>query len=354
MRLLPAPDGPVPNRPNRTVSSRVVFVGLTCFGLWSLVDAPQLFRNAQASPLGVRRSVAMSVLRPLVRFDQSLGISRLTNAANDVLGRRGTVGGSVTGTGALPANLHKGVRGPQPPNGYVGASPVTIPAASAPADWPPPISQPTTAHALVLLEIGDSLGEDLGFGLADVLPSPQVRLIQAAVGDTGLSRPDYYNWPAQLQEDLDEYHPQGVIVFLGANDAQSFMENGQVVSLGTPLWSADYSARVSAMMEEATQAGAHVLWVGMPIMQSTGLSEDMVVLNSIYSRVSTEYAGVSYFPSWNIFTTASGQYSEFLPGADGSEEAVRDPDGIHLTQSGDDLLARAVIGAMDDDWRLNL
>ena len=39
---------------------------------------------------------------------------------------------------------------------------------------------------------------------------------------TGLTRPDYYNWPAELQADLPKYSPQVVVVMMGANDPQDF------------------------------------------------------------------------------------------------------------------------------------
>ena len=73
-----------------------------------------------------------------------------------------------------------------------------------------------------VLEVGDSLGIDLGWGLTDELSGSKHRLIAVAVGDTGLAEPSYYDWPAQLSVDLRLYHPGTVIVFLGANDVESF------------------------------------------------------------------------------------------------------------------------------------
>ena len=39
---------------------------------------------------------------------------------------------------------------------------------------------------------------------------------------TGLTRPDYFNWPAELQSDLAKYNPQVVVIMIGANDPQDF------------------------------------------------------------------------------------------------------------------------------------
>ena len=120
---------------------------------------------------------------------------------------------------------------------------------------PPPLAEPTAAQPLTILEIGDSLGQDLGFGLQDELGSdPFVKVVQDAVGDTGLSRPDYYDWPAHLAAELQQDDPQALIVFVGGNDGQSFDVNGEAAQPFTPLWTSTYTARVATIMNEATSA----------------------------------------------------------------------------------------------------
>ena len=67
----------------------------------------------------------------------------------------------------------------------------------------PPLPAPTARHPLRLLVVGDSLGEDLQFGLADLLDVHRdVRLYEDAIGDTGLANVAYYNWPAHLAQDM--------------------------------------------------------------------------------------------------------------------------------------------------------
>jgi uncharacterized protein len=220
-----------------------------------------------------------------------------------------------------------------------------------------PMTQPNAAHLLRILEIGDSLGEDLGFGLADELTSdPSVRIIQEAKGYTGLARPDYYNWPNALKTYLAEYHPGAVIVFLGANDGQGFIWHGQVVEFGTRLWRSVYAERVATMMNECLDAAARVLWVGMPIMGSTTepyLSGEMRLLNSIYAAEAARHPGVTYFSSWGLFSTPKGQFAS-TEVVDGHPEPVRDPDGIHLDLYGAELLASAAIHAMAEAWGIRL
>lgn len=206
-----------------------------------------------------------------------------------------------------------------------------------------------------MLEIGDSLGEDLGLGMGDVLGSdPLVRVIQDAVGDSGLARPDYYDWPAHLAQELAQYHPGAVVVMLGGDDGQNFINAGQYVTFGTPLWHTVYSERVATMMDEATAAGAHVFWVGMPIMGDSGLSAEMTLENQVYAQQAATHSGVTYFSSWSLFTNAAGGYAQYLADASGQLVMVRDADGVHLTGAGSDRLAKAIVTPMEQAFGVKL
>ena len=56
----------------------------------------------------------------------------------------------------------------------------------------PGLRQPTAARPLTILDVGDSLGEDLGLGLGYTLgTNPLVHLVQAGYGSSGIDRPDY-------------------------------------------------------------------------------------------------------------------------------------------------------------------
>lgn len=222
-------------------------------------------------------------------------------------------------------------------------------------DIVPIIVQPSAAKHLTLLKIGDSLAEELGFGLNDVLGKNQnVTIIQNAVGDTGLARPDYYNWPLHLQQELATYHPRGVIVMLGGDDGQGFSYKGQTVVFGSAIWHTVYSQRVASMMSEATAAGAHMIWVGLPIMRSSYFSLEMAQMNAIYAAQAANYPGVTYVPTWGLFANAAGQYSASLLGSAGQLELMRNPDGIHFSGAGADRLAVTTVHAMNAAWKIHL
>jgi len=335
---------------------------MVCFLLWLLFDANQLYRSAQAGQIGTRRTVAVFILRPIAAFANALRISGPVNASNTALGRCGAVGGSVCGTSpTIPP-----VTVPPPPAQTPGSpgSAVQIatnhiyppPVGPAPRIGPPPLRSPTAARPLTLLSIGDSIGEDLGLGHGDVFSSDSaVRVIQKAVESTGLSRSDYYNWPATLEADLEKYHPGIVAVMMGANDAQAFYQHGGYISFGTRAWWHAYEHRVALVMGEATAAGAHVVWVGLPPMGpgSTVPGGFPKQVNRVFATQAKAHPGVTYFSAASVLSSKKGGFTQYLM-IGGSLEQIRYPDGVHLAPAGYDLLARELVGPMQQAWHVNL
>jgi hypothetical protein len=244
----------------RASAARVIAAGLICFGLWTLFDANQLYHNALSSPFGTRRTVAIEILRPLATAMNAVGISGPVNAADGALGRNGPATDSTLPP-LPPPPAFQGRRAPNNANGWgVAPAPHSRGGEGPPTAqllWPPPIPQPTKADPLVILDIGDSIGVDLGFGLGDVFANdPYVRVLQKGHIDTGLARPDAYNWPAVLEADLRQYHPGVVVMMIGANDDQALsVPGGSSVAVGTAEWNRAYHDRIDLVMAEATAAG---------------------------------------------------------------------------------------------------
>jgi hypothetical protein len=224
---------------------------------------------------------------------------------------------------------------------------VPAPATSVLASRTTVLASRTTVPASIILEVGDSLGIDLGWGLTDELSGSRHRLIAVAVGDTGLAEPSYYDWPAQLSVDLRLYHPGTVVVFLGANDVESFYSSNRFLAFGSAGWAGFYGKRVAKMMDEAVSAGAKLLWVGMPPMEDPRFSSEMATLNAVYRAEAIAHRpDVSYFASWRVLGSPQGEYKGALSGPGGDEVALRAPDGVHITRAGGDLLAEAVVARL--------
>ncbi len=336
--------------------TRVLIVGVICFAVWLLLDAPSLQKSAQASPLGSRRTVSLDLVGPVAAVSRGLGLAHVVGWTDDLLGR--SVGGGPSLTIAtLPINpVRKGNgKGPTP----IAITPTitpTVSTAPTPTTLPPLPRHPTAADPLRVVVIGDSIGIDLGQPLTnDLIGTGVVAATLDGRIDTGLSRPDYFDWPAELRADLANHHPQLVVVMMGANDPQNLVVNGTAVAYGTAGWNAAYSARVGAFMDTANAAGAHMLWVGMPPMAGSQLDGEMNLENGlVQSEAATRPAGATYLSSRNVLGDGQGNYTAYLTNGSGSEVNIRTPDGIHLTLGGGEVLSQAVMSSIRGTLKIAL
>lgn len=199
----------------------------------------------------------------------------------------------------------------------------------------------------VVLEIGDSLGEDLGWGMPGALTGTHWEFQGEAVGDTGLAQPSYYDWPEHLESLLREYHPGVVVVFMGANDWQSFYYQGRYVAFATKAWAKVYGQRAAELVDEAKAAGARLLWVGMPPMAEPTFTQAMATVDAVYRHVvaGAGSAEAAYLSTTTVLGARSGQYRATMPGRQGPQD-LRTPDGTHITVQGAALVARAVVAKL--------
>ncbi len=196
-----------------------------------------------------------------------------------------------------------------------------------------------------ILEIGDSLGADIGWGLERHLPvGTGLHLVQLDQSSTGLANSSYYDWPARLAADLRLYHPQLVLVCLGGNDEQGMEVDGRAVQFPAPAWKTAYLARVRSLVSEATAGGAYVLWVGLPIMRQTSYSQGIEILNSLY-RQAASHPNAAFLSIWSLFSNPRGAFQSEAA-VNGTRASLRQADGIHLDFAGEDVAATYVIRQM--------
>jgi len=322
--------------------TRVLAIGLVCFGLWFLLDAPSLQRSAQESPLGTRRTVSLDVVGPVAALSRTVGLSSVVSGTDRALGRTPGGGPSL----AVPT------RRPPPPKPL----PTPVNGTTTTTTLPPLNYHPTPATPLKVLIVGDSVGLDLGQPLVNTLATyGDVTSYLDGRIDTGLTRPDYFNWPAELQIDLTNQQPNLVVVMIGANDPQGLVTPDGSLQYGQAGWDAAYSSRVAAFIAEANNAGAHVLWVGMPPMQDPVLDAKLRHLNSLVeTQVAASKGGAAYLSSVPSLGDPHGGFASFLPNSAGAEINVRTPDGIHLSPGGGARLAAAVAEAMQTQLHIGL
>lgn len=329
----PAPADPALRAP----WPRVLFLCLAAFAVWLLLFAPTLQHNAQVSPVGTRRTVALDVLGPIAATSRALQLSRLVTAVDDATGRTG----NQPGNGAAVTVIG--------PHHRRGTLPTTTPTTGGPPPTGPPTTladptHPSAAAPLRVLIIGDSLGIDVGGPLQNDLANTGV--VQATLDareSTGLTRPDYFNWPVELQSDLGAARPQVVVVMMGANDPQDF-PGPPDVPFTSPQWNVLYAQRVSAFMNLAQRDGAALVWVGMPPMQNAQLSAEMSDINAVdQQQAALQKPPVAFLSSWTLLGTPQGTYAPYITNAAGQVVNVRTPDGIHLTPAGGEVLSQTVV-----------
>jgi hypothetical protein len=206
-----------------------------------------------------------------------------------------------------------------------------------------------------VLEIGDSLGNDLGWGLARQLGhEPALRLVQADKSSSGLLTPWFYDWPQKEKVLLAQYRPQLVIITFGGNDEQNLKApNGNVLAFGSAPWMTAYDAIVTKIASAATKSGAYVLWVGMPIMQPNGYRQGMALINSVFAKVATSVPGMTFLPTWDLFANAQGQFTDTAL-VNKVPSLLRESDGIHFSLVGENVLATYVTRAIGDVFHVQL
>jgi uncharacterized protein len=324
----------------------MLVVGVVCFALWFLLDAPSLQRSAEIGPVGVRRTVSMDVTGPVAAVSRTLGIANVVGWTDAALGRTPGGGPALARRVAAPPSKRRG-----PPHGEVGTHPTTTTTTLPPLD-----PHPTAANPLRVLVLGDSIGVDLGQPLVnDLAATGAVSPTLDARIDTGLSRPDYFDWPAELGVDLANLRPQLVVVMMGANDPQDLVDGGITTSYGTPAWSAAYGHRVTAFIDESNAAGAHVLWVGLPPMAGAQLNGEIQVINTVVQTAVDERPhGATFLASTPVLGDAQGNFTAYRTDAAGAEVDVRTPDGIHLAPGGGELLSQAVLNSMRTTLHIDL
>ncbi|WP_224405622.1 SGNH family hydrolase [Afifella sp. IM 167] len=186
-----------------------------------------------------------------------------------------------------------------------------------------------------VMVIGDFFARSLAKGLeAAFAENPNIAIVQAANGSSGLVRDDFYDWPAKLPELIAENNPDAIVVMLGGNDRQAIGKTG----LRSDAWNAEYADRVAALANVIATSEKPGLWVGLVPVSSSTLSRDYSAFNSIY-RETLENSPVKFIDVWNGFADDEGKYVSSGPDMNGQNRQLRVGDGLNFTSAGQRKLA---------------
>lgn len=197
---------------------------------------------------------------------------------------------------------------------------------------PAPANPPAQATPTVLLA-GDSLmAVGLAPGLLRVIgKDPEFTLARGYRSATGLSRPDYFDWPAAIDKLLQRHRAACVVIAIGGNDAQGFRDGKRVLRFGTKDWDDAYRKRVDAFLAKPRRHGARVLWIGVPVMRSKAFNTSMSKLNAIAQAAIAADRNAAYLSPNKAICDSKGNFSAFADDHRGRRQRLRANDGIHLT-----------------------
>ena len=203
---------------------------------------------------------------------------------------------------------------------------------------------PTTSKPLRLKNYGDSMGGELGMALG-----PQVNKVSTIKYWTyykvssSLVKPDFFDWPKYLRQDLPHRHLHAAIFMVGTNDGQGMKIGNTVLDFGTKAWRTEYRRRVGALLDVFEQAGVkRVYWVGMPIMKSQAFSDVMRVIDQEAKAEVGRHKIARFVDTWKLFSTSAGAF----------DPQWRQSDGVHFNIAGQNRLATSVLAAVEADWHI--
>jgi hypothetical protein len=307
---------------------------LVAFGVGTVLNADSMMRTAEGLPLGsTKRSIAVSVMRPVRAVADALQITRPRDRLDTALGKTPTevddpIEAFPTTTSTRPA---------------VGPTTSTAPRTDV-------RRQPTEDAPLRVYVAGDSLAFAYGTAMGRLAAGhPLVE----TVGEvdyhvaTGLARPDKLAWPAQLDEQMTAREPDVVVLMLGSNDDQAVTSpDGATHGFGTAGWQDEYRRRVASVMDQVISTGRDIVSVGVPIFKNAARNPRYQLINRILAQEARRRPAALYVNAYELLQDDAGQYAQYLPDGGGGLVKIRANDGIHLERAGGDRLAQQTLEVM--------
>jgi uncharacterized protein len=343
-----------------STAARALVITALALLLAAFLNAQNIYKSVYNQPEGTQREVALAFAGPLREVSMALRLDRPRAWVEDAIGREHA---EIDTKIVLP---------PPPPRTDTSASPGSSPTGegrgptgTTPTEPDPPEKPAFTPEDPMRLWIaGDSLVITPGyavyraFGRNDAVE--RVGDVDGRVA-TGLTRPDVFNWFRHVDEQVRKENVDLVVFCFGANDDHDYMTgvpNGvSIDDFGGAAWTKEYRRRVGGLMDVANQAGAFVVWLGLPITNDGAQSRRWRLINrAVVAEAGKRQGKVAYVDMYGLLSDDDGEYAPYLPSKDGRLEKVRADDGVHLERAGGDIVAKQVVrevrGMVDvTSWR---
>jgi hypothetical protein len=323
----------IESEPRPMRAGHALFVVVVALVIGLVLNAADIEKTALRQEAGPMRTVSLAVMGPVAKFSSVLFLDRPRRAIDAALGRSKTSQETSTETA-------------EPSTTTTTIGEVTTPTS-------PLTRQVSTADPLRVFVGGDSMVGQFGPMLENRAEATGLATAEVDYEfDSGLTRPDFIDWPARLRDVRKTQNPDVIVLFFGGNDGQDIKVSGTWVPFGEPAWIAEYTKRVGDLMTELNHDGRDVYWVGMPIVSSKTFQAKIEIMNEIYRTEAAKHRMVHFIDSKPVFSGADGGFSEYLPDDSGDLVDMRLNDGVHLTTAGGQRLAKVVWAAIAAEWRL--
>lgn len=364
-----------------------VFGGLVaCLIVVGLLSSDRLVMMAERQEFGTDRDRWLAAAETVDAVASATQLDRPAAALDAALGRGQSEPADVV-LGELAAGSATSSTGDLAPS-------ETVPRETVPPDTPPPeavppdatattadtsttapptstttsTTVPTTSLTLPLLGVasvnaplrvwagGDSLGEYVGSELLYRVVDTNLSLVELDYGiSTGLTRPDYFDWPARFSEVMQRDERPNVVVFMaGGNDDQDMQVDGERVVVGTPEWQVAYRERVATMMDVAAYPDVQMLWINLPPMRDARRHTISQEINAALDAEAGSRSWVQVIDIIDLFSNENGGFEQFIDEPDGSATRnARASDGVHITRSASNWIAELVWASVAEQWEFD-
>ncbi len=234
-------------------------------------------------------------------------------------------------------------------------APATVPPDTGPEDTGPPSG---TNKAEVYI-VGDSDAGTFGPYLETLLDGTNIVDTELNYKvSSGLARPDFFDWPAELAAKVPEVDPDIVVATFGGNDSQGLAVADGTFIVSDPVndeadWT-DGVPRAGRRRRWTSWAptARTVIWVGIPNDDNPDVTAQLKIQDQAVRAEAAERANVVFIDTWKRFSGRDGNWAEFvIDPRDGVGKDVRADDGFHLNTNGAEILALDIAQAIRDELR---
>ena len=225
---------------------------------------------------------------------------------------------------------------------------------------PERVGPPSQADPARVLIVGDSDAGTFGPYLETLLDATLIVDTELDYKvSSGLSRPDFYDWPEAMRQKVPGVDPDIVVVTFGGNDAQGLTVPGDGIDfiVGDPVdneaeWTEEYQRRAGEVMDYLLEDDRAVIWVGIPNDDNPEVTARMAIQDRAAKAAAEERPDVVFIDTWSRFSGRDGNWAEFvIDPRDGEGKDVRADDGFHLNVAGAEILAIDIAQAVRDELR---